>query len=126
MADGLQLDRYLARIGYAGPLAPDLSTLAALQAAHVDAIPFEALDPLMGRPVHVDLPSVQQKLVFGRRGGYCFEQNVLFQAVLGRVGFKVTGLTGRVRWRSAPDDPLGPRQHMMLLVEVDGQPHLVD
>lgn len=126
MQDGLQLDSYLARIGYQGPLAPDLSTLTALQAAHVDAIPFEALDPLMGRPVHVDLPSVQQKLVLSRRGGYCFEQNVLFQAALEAVGFEVTGLTGRVRWRSAPDDPLGPRQHMMLLVEVDGRPHLVD
>jgi N-hydroxyarylamine O-acetyltransferase len=126
MQDELQLDSYLARIGHRGSLAPDMSTLTALQAAHVDVIPFEALDPLMGRPVHVDLPSVQQKLVLGRRGGYCFEQNVLFQAALEAVGFKVSGLTGRVRWRSAPDDPLGPRQHMMLLVEVDGRPHLVD
>ncbi|MGJ4897274.1 MULTISPECIES: arylamine N-acetyltransferase family protein [unclassified Bradyrhizobium] len=126
MAGELQLDSYLARIDYRGPLAPDLSTLAALQAAHVDALPFEALDPLMGRPVHVDLRSVQQKLVLGRRGGYCFEQNVLFQAVLEAIGFKTTGLAGRVRWRSAPTDPLGPRQHMMLLVEVDGRPYLVD
>ena len=126
MAAELQLDSYLARIAYRAPLAPDLATLAALQAAHVDALPFEALDPLMGRPVHVDLPSVQQKLVLSRRGGYCFEQNVLFQAVLEAIGFKVVGLTGRVRWRSAPDDPLGPRQHMMLLVEVEGRPHLVD
>ena len=78
MAAELQLDSYLARIAYRAPLAPDLATLAALQAAHVDALPFEALDPLMGRPVHVDLPSVQQKLVLSRRGGYCFEQNVLF------------------------------------------------
>jgi len=126
MTDVLQLDRYLARIGYSGPLSPEMSTLGALQAAHVDAIAFEALDPLMGRPVHVDLPSVQRKLVFSRRGGYCFEQNVLFQAVLRAIGFEVTGLTGRVRWRSAPNDPLGPRQHMMLLVELDGHLHLVD
>jgi N-hydroxyarylamine O-acetyltransferase len=126
MQDEFQLDSYLARIDYRGPLAPDISTLAALQAAHVDAIPFEALDPLLGRPVHVDLPSVQQKLVLSRRGGYCFEQNVLFHAVLQAVGFAVTGLTGRVRWRSAPTDPLGPRQHMMLLVEIGGRPHLVD
>ncbi|MGJ5180774.1 arylamine N-acetyltransferase family protein [Bradyrhizobium oligotrophicum] len=126
MRDAFDLDGYLARIGYHGPRAPDLPTLTALQAAHVDAITFEALDPLLGRPVHVDLPSVQQKLVRSRRGGYCFEQNVLFQAALEAIGFNVTGLTGRVRWRSAPDDPLGPRQHMMLLVELDGRPHLVD
>ena len=126
MADGLELERYLARIGHRGPLAPDMATLTALQAAHVDAIPFEALDPLMGRPVLVDLRSVEQKLVRSRRGGYCFEQNVLFLAVLEAIGFKATGLTGRVRWRSAPDDPLGPRQHMMLLVEIDDRPYLVD
>ncbi|GLH81234.1 N-hydroxyarylamine O-acetyltransferase [Bradyrhizobium sp. SSBR45G] len=126
MADAFQLDRYLARIGYSGPLRPDLATLTALQAAHVDAIPFEALDPLLGRPVLVDLPSVEQKLVFSRRGGYCFEQSVLFQAVLDAIGFKAIGLTGRVRWRSAPGDPLGPRQHMMLLVELDGRPYIAD
>ncbi|CCE00146.1 arylamine N-acetyltransferase [Bradyrhizobium sp. STM 3809] len=126
MADEFRLEPYLARIGYRGPLAPDMPTLAALQAAHVGAITFEALDPLLGRPVHVDLPSVQQKLVGSRRGGYCFEQNVLFQAVLEAIGFKVTGLTGRVRWRSQPTDPLGPRQHMMLLVEAEGRPYLVD
>ncbi|MGJ5207848.1 arylamine N-acetyltransferase family protein [Bradyrhizobium sp. HKCCYLR20261] len=126
MADEFQLESYLARIAYRGLLAPDLATLSALQAAHVDALPFEALDPLMGRPVHVDLASVQRKLVHSRRGGYCFEQNVLFQAALESIGFKVTGLTGRVRWRSQPSEPLGPRQHMMLLVEAEGRPYLVD
>ncbi|MGJ4948917.1 arylamine N-acetyltransferase family protein [Bradyrhizobium sp. HKCCYLS20291] len=126
MQDAFDRESYLARIGHRGPLVPDMATLTALQAAHVDAITFEALDPLLGRPVHVDLPSVQQKLVHSRRGGYCFEQNVLFKAVLEAIGFHVTGLTGRVRWRSAPEDPLGPRQHMMLLVEIDGHPHLVD
>ena len=63
MADEFRLDRYLARIGYRGPVRPDLATLAGLQAAHVDAISFEALDPLLGRPVHLDLASVQDKLV---------------------------------------------------------------
>lgn len=126
MPDGFQLERYLARIGYRGSLAPDLSTLTALHAAHVNAIVFEALDPLLGRPVLTDLPSVQKKLVESRRGGYCFEQNVLLKAALEAIGFKVTGLTGRVRWRFAPEDPLGPRSHLLLKVDLPEGAYLAD
>lgn len=126
MSDGLDLDAYLARIGWGGSLAPDLTTLAALQDAHVRAIPFEGIDPLLGRPVSLELAAVQDKLVARRRGGYCFEQNTLFRAVLERVGFSVVGLAGRVRWMSPPDAPLGPRTHMLLQVETPEGPHLAD
>ena len=126
MADGFDLDAYFTRVGYGGPAKPDLATLSALHAAHVAAIPFESLDPLTGRPVKLDLESLQAKLVRGRRGGYCFEQNLLFRAVLERVGFSVTGLAGRVRWMSPPGAPLGPRLHMLLKVDVDGAPYLAD
>lgn len=126
MRDEFQLQNYLARIGYRGPLSPELKTLAALHAAHVNAIAFDALDPLLGRPVHVDLASVQNKLVDGRRGGYCFEQNLLLKAALEAIGFEVTGLTGRVRWRFAPEDPLGPRTHMLLKIDLPEGSYLVD
>lgn len=126
MADEFRMDRYLARIGYRGPLKPDLATLAGLQAAHVNAIAFEALDPLLGRPVHLDLASVQNKLVEGGRGGYCFEQNALLQAALEAIGFAVTCLSGRVRWRFEPDAPLGPRTHMLLKVDLADGPYLAD
>jgi N-hydroxyarylamine O-acetyltransferase len=124
--DEFQLQNYLARIGYHGPLAPDFKTLAALQAAQVKAIAFEALDPLLGRPVHINVASVQNKLVDGRRGGYCFEQNLLFKTALEAIGFQVTGLTGRVRWRFAPDDPLGPRTHMLLKIDLPEGPYIAD
>jgi N-hydroxyarylamine O-acetyltransferase len=124
--DEFRLQNYLERIGYRGPLAPDFKTLAALQAAQVKAIAFEALDPLLGRPVHIDLPSVQTKLVDGRRGGYCFEQNLLLKTALEAIGFQVTGLTGRVRWRFAPDDPLGPRTHMLLKIDLPDGTHIAD
>jgi N-hydroxyarylamine O-acetyltransferase len=126
MSDGFRLDRYLARVGFAGTAAPNLATLAALHAAHVDVIPFEGFDPLLRRPVNLDLASVQGKLVDSRRGGYCFEQNVLFKAALEAIGFKVTGLSGRVRWMSPPDSPLGPREHMMLKVDLPDGPYLAD
>jgi N-hydroxyarylamine O-acetyltransferase len=126
MSNEFRLSNYLTRIGMRGPIEPSLSTLAAIHAAHVDAIPFEGFDPLLRRPVNLDLASVQGKLVDSRRGGYCFEQNVLFKAALEAIGFKVTGLTGRVRWMSAPDSPLGPREHMLLKVDLPEGPYLAD
>jgi N-hydroxyarylamine O-acetyltransferase len=126
LAGEFRLDRYLTRIGFRGTIAPDLATLADIHAAHVNAIPFEAFDPLLRRPVKLDLASVQQKLVDSRRGGYCFEQNVLLKAALETIGFKVTGLGGRVRWMSPPDSPLGPREHMLLSVDLRDGPYLAD
>ena len=126
MSDDFRLNKYLARIGIGGSVRPDHETLAAMHAAHVDAIPFEGLDPLLRRSVNLDIAAVQEKLVDGRRGGYCFEQNALFKAALEAVGFNVTGLGGRVRWMSSPDAPLGPREHMLLKVDLPDGPYLVD
>jgi N-hydroxyarylamine O-acetyltransferase len=122
--DDLHLEAYLGRIGYHGPREPSLHTLAALHEAHVGAIPFENLDVLLGRPILLDLPAVQAKLVEGRRGGYCFEQNTLFRAVLERLGYTVTPLAGRVR--TGPPGPVRPRTHMTLVVDVSGEPFLSD
>src|SRR6516164_8723951 len=109
---GAMMPGELKRVGHDGANEPDLRTLAALQAAHVAAIPFEGIDPLLRRPVKLDLGSVQAKLVDSRRGGYCFEQNALFKAALENIGFTVTGLCARVRWMAAGDSPLGPKVHM--------------
>jgi N-hydroxyarylamine O-acetyltransferase len=124
--DELHLNKYLARIGVRRTPEPNLATLSAMHAAHVDAIPFEGLDPLLRRPVKLDIASLQEKLIVGRRGGYCFEQNLLFKAALEAIGFKVTGLSGRVRWMSSPDSPLGPRTHIALRVDLPDGPYLVD
>jgi N-hydroxyarylamine O-acetyltransferase len=119
----LDLEAYLRRIDYAGNLAPLRSTLEALHLAHVTHIPFENLDILLGRPILLDLASLQAKLVVGRRGGYCFEQNLLFSSVLQALGFTVTQLAARVRLGS---DELRPRTHMTLRVDVDGAGWLAD
>ena len=126
MPGEFRLNNYLKRVGHDGANEPDLRTLAALQAAHVAAIPFEGIDPLLRCPVKLDLGSVQAKLVDSRRGGYCFEQNALFKAALEAIGFTVTGLAGRVRWMSPPESPLGPRVHMMLKVDLPEGPYLAD
>ena len=121
-----RLDDYLARIGFRGSVEPNFATLAALHCQHVNAIPFEGLDPLVGLPVNLDLGALQRKLVRSRRGGYCFEQNILFKAALETIGFKVTGLTARVLWMSPPDSPLGPKTHMLLKVDLPDGPRLAD
>jgi N-hydroxyarylamine O-acetyltransferase len=110
----LDLDAYLERIGYSGPHTPTLPTLRALQALHPLSIPFENLDTLAGRPVRLDLDSLERKLVRGRRGGYCFEQNLLFKHALGALQFETTALAARVVWER-PEE-LRARTHMVLLV----------
>ncbi|MFB6839436.1 arylamine N-acetyltransferase [Streptomyces sp. NPDC056361] len=125
--DELDLDAYLARIGYEvgrdGEPAVDLRTLTALHRAHVRAIPFENLDVALGRRVPLDLKSLQGKLVERRRGGYCYEQNSLFAAVLERIGFPVAGRGARNRSRGGA---LTPVTHALLVVTVDGEQWLAD
>jgi N-hydroxyarylamine O-acetyltransferase len=119
------LDSYLQRIGYSGSRGPTLETLRALQLHHPLAIPFENLDTLSGRPVRLDLRSLEDKLVRSRRGGYCFEQNLLFKHALEALGFGATALAARVVWERPADD-LRARTHMVLLVELEGTPYVCD
>ena len=110
-----QLASYFSRIGYRGPLEPSLSVLHQLTAAHVQHIPFENLDVLLGRGIDLSEDAVFDKLVERRRGGYCFEQNGLFLRVLTALGFDVTPLSARVRL-DRPRDFIPPRTHMFLRV----------
>jgi N-hydroxyarylamine O-acetyltransferase len=120
------LDSYCARVGYTGARAPTLDTLRALQQLHPAAIPFEALDPLLHQPVDLSPRAVDAKLIAARRGGYCFEQNSLFQRVLEAMGFSVQGLIAQVRWQLGPEAALRPRTHMVLRVTIDGTRWLAD
>ena len=120
------LTRYLARIGYAGPVAPTLEVLAALQAAHIAAIPFEAIDALTGVGIDIGADAVAAKLIDRRRGGYCFEQNGLFLRVLQAIGFEAEAMLGRVCWMLPDDAPATPRTHQVVLVTLNGRPWLAD
>ncbi|MEJ8575036.1 arylamine N-acetyltransferase [Microbaculum marinum] len=119
------LDAYLKRIGYAGDRAASRATLAGLTLAHAQAIPFESLDPLLGRPVRLDIASLQEKLVGASRGGYCFEHNALLQRALAALGFSVTGLAARVVM-NLPPDTVTARTHMVLKVELADGPAIAD
>jgi arylamine N-acetyltransferase len=122
----VHLRDYLERIGVADPAAPDLPTLRRIVAAHTRAIAFENLDPFTRREVRLDTDGLAAKLVHGRRGGWCFEQNLLLRGALDALGYATTGLAARVMWGRPADAPLTPRGHMLLRVDLPEGPHLVD
>ena len=125
----LDLTGYFDRIGYRGVAEPNLDVLRGLVTAHTGTIPFENLDPLMGVPVDDLSPeALTDKLVYRRRGGYCFEHNGLMGYVLAEVGFRVRRFGGRVIWMRPPDAPLPAQTHTVLAVTFPGSQgsYLVD
>jgi N-hydroxyarylamine O-acetyltransferase len=121
----VDLAAYFERIRYGGPTQASVSTLQAITAAHVTAIPFENLDVLLGRPISLVPERITKKLVAERRGGYCFEQNTLLLHVLEALGFQVRALSARVRVLR-PRDFVPPRTHVFLRIELDGASWLAD
>jgi N-hydroxyarylamine O-acetyltransferase len=111
-----ELDRYLERIGLSANPVPGL---AAIHRAHVTRIPFENLSPYRGLPVSLEPDALTQKLVEQRRGGYCFEHNLLLKLALESIGARVEPLLARVR-NGQPALPAGPLTHLLLRVELDG------
>jgi arylamine N-acetyltransferase len=122
------IEQYFRRVSYDGPTEPTLDVLAALVAAHNRSIPFENLDPVMGKPViNLSAEALADKMVRRRRGGYCFEQNGLMADMLLQLGFGVDVLGGRVVWMHDGDE-LPARTHQALAVSVPGDDgrYLVD
>jgi len=119
----VDIDAYLARIGYAGSRAPTGETLAQLQQAHMLAVPFENLDIALGRPISLDEPAVLRKIVQLRRGGFCYEANSAFAALLRALGYRVDLLSAGVMKQSGGFGP--DFDHLTLLIHL-AEPLLVD
>ncbi|WP_027921622.1 arylamine N-acetyltransferase [Pseudomonas sp. URMO17WK12:I12] len=116
---------YLQRLGFDAPPAPTLETLRLLQLRHTGAFAFENLTTLSGEPVLIDLPSIEQKVLFDGRGGYCYELNNLFLALLQELGFDARGITGRVVM-GQPEGAWTARTHRLSLVTLDGVRYITD
>ncbi|MEL1263176.1 arylamine N-acetyltransferase [Pseudoxanthomonas putridarboris] len=116
---------YLHRLGYDQAPPPTLATLRELQQRHTAVFPFETLSTLLRLPVPMDLPAVQHKLLHAGRGGYCYELNRVFLALLQELGFDARGLTGRVVM-GGPEDALTARTHLLVLVVLDGVRYIAD
>lgn len=121
----IKLNAYFDRIHYKGSSDATLETLMEIHRLHPKYIPFENLNPLTGKKVSLKIEDIFEKLVESKRGGYCFEQNTLFKEMLTAIGFKVSGLWGRVVWNN--DSMIVPaRTHMLLLLLLDGQQYIAD
>ena len=116
---------YLHRLGYDTVPPPTLQTLQDLQLRHVCTFAFESLSTLLRLPVPIDLPSVEQKVLFDGRGGYCYELNQMFLALLQELGFDARGITGRVVMGGPPDAHTA-RTHRLSLVTLDGVRYITD
>jgi N-hydroxyarylamine O-acetyltransferase len=114
------VDGYLDRIGLTGPV-----TLAVVHRAHATSIPFENFESFSGRPVALGLDRLEQKMVEHRRGGYCFEHNLLLMNALQSIGINdVEPMLARVRL--GPNGTPGPLNHLLLRVVDSGRAWLAD
>jgi len=120
----MNLDAYLKRIAYDGPLRRDFATLKALHRAHLRAIPYENLDIQFGRMVTPDPAAAFEKIVTRKRGGWCYEMNGLFGLVLQELGFAVTRSAGAVLRSERGDEAIG--NHLVLKVELEAGVALAD
>lgn len=113
----MDTNAYLHRINYRGSLEPAVETLRALQLAHLQAVPFENLSIHAGQPIVLTDDALFEKIVRRRRGGFCYELNGLFAALLRALGFKVEMLSAQV---ANGQGDFGPDfDHMTLLVTLE-------
>lgn len=108
----VDFDAYLERVGLR---AGDSPTWQEIHRAHATSIPFENLDSHRGIPVSLEQQDLERKMVAGRRGGYCFEHNLLLASALERLGLEVEPMLARVRVGGAPPEAR-PTGHLVLRV----------
>lgn len=119
----MNVPAYFERIGYAGTMTPTVEALIDLHRAHMLTVPFENLDIGLGRKVICNETAFVRKIVDQRRGGFCYELNGAFAALLREIGFQVTLLSARVSREDGSDSP--EFDHLTLRVDLD-EPWLAD
>ena len=119
-----EVEAYLARLDYREEIRRNEETLNRLIRAHLEHIPFENLDVFEKKQIPcLDVESLFEKIVAGKRGGYCFELNSLFGELLNDLGFSVYPIAARVLWNKTK---LPPLSHMMLICELNGRKYCCD
>jgi len=114
---------YLDRIHYSGSTAPNTDTLRGLHHAHLLTVPFENLSIGRGEKIVLDENALLRKIVERRRGGFCYELNGAFAALLRELGFAVTLLSARVAREYGGEGP--DFDHLALRVDLE-EPWLAD
>ena len=108
--------RYLSRLGLPSDLPPTAATLVQLQRRHLDAVPYENLAIMLGRPDSTDPGQTLERIAAGGNAGYCFHHNGAFEVVLRALEFDVQRRSGQVQGR-----PIPRLNHLVLLVTIDGR-----
>jgi N-hydroxyarylamine O-acetyltransferase len=116
---------YLKRLGVAAAPPPDLASLAHLMARHMQTVPFENLDVMAGTARPLSTETALQKVVAEGRGGFCYELNEAFRALLEYLGFAVYRVEARV-WQAAAPRFGAPFDHLALIVALPEGEFLVD
>lgn len=120
----MDVDEYLARIGGSRSGHPGRAALGDLHEAHMRSVPFENYDIQTGVPLSLSIPDLHDKIVRRRRGGFCYELNGLFAALLRELGYAVTLVSA---FNVADDGTRGADfNHLRLLVETAGETMLAD
>jgi len=114
---------YLRRLRYTGTVEPTLISLRSLHRRHMETVPFENLDISLSRPIEIEDEASVRKIVEGHRGGFCYELNGAFAALLRALGFQVTLLSARVARKNGGEGP--EFDHLALRVDLD-EPWLAD
>ena len=123
MMNDLEVGKYLNRIGISDCTA-SLAGLSHLQGRHMESVPFENLDIVVGRKIGLGYEHLFDKVVVKRRGGYCFELNILYAELLKSLAFSPQPVLGRV-WLSNPKGT-PPRNHLAHLVVIEGKTYVTD
>jgi len=112
----LKIESYLRRIAFHDQVKVDHRTLAALHRKYIQSVPFENLDIHYGRKIRLDLKAIEDKIISNHKGGFCYELNSLFGALLGQLGFDVKMISARVCERGKIGQEF---DHMVLVVKLD-------
>lgn len=123
-----QILQYLKHIHFQGPLTePTIKLLGQLQTRHLNSIPYENLDVALKQDISFSIPDIFQKIITHKRGGNCFELNILFSWLLCELGFSVTNRYAQF-WRNLEaDTPIEDvPMHQLLLVNYAGQSYISD
>jgi N-hydroxyarylamine O-acetyltransferase len=119
----INLDLYTERIGLSNYISINEQLLYDIQTHQLSSIAFENIDCLHHLPIKIDVTSLEQKILYKNRGGYCFELNTLLHLALIEAGFKSRPLLSRVMYRGTG---VNARTHIFLLVEINGKTYLTD
>ena len=121
----MNIAAYVNRINYPGDLTPNLNVLKRLQKCHLLNVPFENLDIHYGHPIELDLDKIHTKVVTQKRGGFCYELNGLFHALLKLIGFESKIISARVY--DPKKNKFGKEyDHLAIIVKLDNTEYLSD